>query len=189
MVGNSIGKNKKVCNIKTEERRIDFKMPSVPTSLREFIEKAVKDENTMKSFIETPIETLRAAGVPIQENGLTQGDIDHVISVIGKLRDLVNEGTISSDFKFEDVFDVSGQVFYEQSHEKSDSYCTENFEPSTSCKPTQHREGGIREEFNSQSGILDRFRDERSIKAPLISPGDLAEITTVMQAKLRKFSK
>jgi hypothetical protein len=45
----------------TKNERISFDLPMVPYSVRAFIEKAVNDERTMLSFVESPGTALRAA--------------------------------------------------------------------------------------------------------------------------------
>ena len=163
--------------------RISFDLPAVPYSLRAFIEHAVKDERTMLSFVESPGTALRAAGVPIQTDCLTKADCDRLKLVLGKLRNLVASGKIAKDFRFEEVFSVAGNVAYEQTKSSEEAYAEKNFDHSQEGHDAERKsstEEGISKNF---AGFPNRAIDD--IIAPLISPGDLAAITTLMNAKIR----
>ena len=148
--------------------RISFALPVVPFSLRAFVERAVRDERTMMSFVEIPGAALSAAGVPIDAACLTRTDTDQLRDVLGKLRNMVASGKIARDFRFEDVFAISDPAAYQEQRSTSESYAYQNFDHSpggTSAENKSHTEGGIKTDF-FKSG-LGRVED---ILAPLISP-------------------
>lgn len=164
--------------------RISFQLPAVPHSLRAFIEKAVRDQHCMLAFVESPITALRAAGVPIQTECLTKADCDRLVRVLGKLRNLVASGKLTKDFRFEDVLVFDPSVAYQSSQTLSDSFTEKNFDHSTDGHDSEQKSStdqGIKNNFQN-SGITQKFGDD--IIAPLISPGDLAAIVTLMQAKI-----
>jgi hypothetical protein len=163
--------------------RISFALPVVPVSLRDFIERAIRDERTMISFVESPGTALRAAGIPIDTACLTRIDTDRLRDVLGKLRNMVASGKIARDFRFEEVFAISENASYQEQRSTSETYANVNFDHSTqgqSAENKSHTEGGIKTDF-SKSG-LGRVED---IFAPLISPGDLASITALMEANIQ----
>jgi hypothetical protein len=170
---------------KTERERISFELPRVPHSLRGFIEKAVTDERTMLSFVESPGSALRAAGVPIQAECFTRADCDRLIHVLGALRNLVADGAIARDFRFERVFTVADTVAYQEQHSSTETYAEKNFDHSQEGHSAENKsstEGGIKSDF-SKAGILTRPIED--IVAPLLSPGDLASIAALMQANIK----
>jgi hypothetical protein len=167
-----------------EEGRISFELPAVPYSLRGFIERAVKDERFMLSVVESPVYALRAAGVPVKTECLAKTDCDRLVRVLGKLRNLVASGRIPSEFRFEEIFTIGPDVQYEQTSTSTDSYIEKNFDHSTEGHDSEKKS-------STEEGIYTNFktfgRPERpgdDIIAPLISPGDLAAIVTLMQAKI-----
>jgi len=167
--------------------RLSFELPMVPFSLRAFVERAVSDDRFMMSFVESPGNALRAAGVPVDVDCLTRTDTDRLRDVLGKLRNLVAAGKLSKDFRFEDVFVIANPVAYQEQHSTSESYAYQNFDHSQdgqSSENKSHTEGGIKTDF-SKSG-LGRVED---IFAPLISPGALAAISALMQAKAQTIGR
>ncbi len=166
--------------------RISFQLPAVPHSLRAFIETAVKNDRTMMGFVESPVAALRGAGVPVQAESLTKNDCDRLVRVLGKLRNLVASGKIAKDFRFEEVFTIGGNVEYEQTKSSTDSYIEKNFDHSTEGHDSEQKsstEEGIKTNFQT-FGLPQRLGDE--IIAPLLSPGNLVAIATLMQAKLEQ---
>lgn len=164
--------------------RISFELPVVPYALRAFIEKAVTDDRTRMSFVESPGNALRAAGVPMQVEDLTKDDTDRLLGVIGNLRALIENDKIASDFRFEDVFKIASQDGYQEQRSSSEAYAETNFDHSQEGHSAENKsssEGGIKDNF-SKAGLGRRIDD---ISAPLISPGDLASITALMQANTR----
>ena len=87
-----------------KSERLSFELPMVPFSLRAFVEKADFDDRFMLSFVESPGNALRAAGVPVDPDCLTKSNTDRLRDVLGKLRNLVAAGKLAKDFRFEDVF-------------------------------------------------------------------------------------
>ena len=167
-----------------KKERISFQLPVVPHSLRAFVEKTVKDERMMLSFVESPESALRAAGIPIQLECLTRSDYDRLKLVLGKLRNLVADGKIAKDFRFEDVFSFAGLVAYQEQYSSTESYAYTNFDHSTDGQSSENRssrEGGIKNDF-SKAGI--RGLDVEEIVAPMLRAGDLAAIATLMQTNL-----
>jgi hypothetical protein len=157
----------------------------VPYALRLFIEKAIRDERTMLSFVESPGNALRAAGVPIDTACLKRADCTRLVRVLGRLRNLVASGKIAKDFRFEEIFTVGASVMYEQTKSSTDSYIEKNFDHSTEGHDAETKsstEEGIHTNFQP-FGMPSRDLDD--IVAPLLSPGDLAAITTAMQATIR----
>lgn len=164
-----------------KRKRISVQLPVVPHSLRNFIEKTVKDEGSMLAFVESPIAALRGAGVPIQAELLTKSDCDRIIRVLGNLRNLVTSGQIAQDFRFEQIFTVAANVEYEQTMTESEAYCSQNFTPDTECDRKSHTEEGVSKNW---AGAPDDLGDE--IIAPLLSPGNLAAIFTGMQVNINE---
>jgi len=146
------------------DERISFELPVVSHSFRVFIEKAVRDKRTMMSFVESPVTTLRAVGVPIKEDCLTINDCDQLIQVLGKLQNLVASGKIAKDFHFEDIFTT---------------YAERNFEEDRGYEKNSPFTFGPK----GRPGFDERI-DERAIAAPLLSPSNLAEIAMMMQAQI-----
>jgi hypothetical protein len=169
------------------ERRLSFALPMVPYSLRSFVERAVTDDRFMLSFVESPGHALRAAGVPVDPMCLKKADTDRLQSVLGRLRNLIAEGKVARDFRFEAVFAVADPVAYQEQTSREESYAYKNFDHSqegTSSENKSHTEGGIKTEFSKKG--LGRIED---IFAPLISPGVLAEITSLMDANLKTIGR
>jgi len=136
------------------------------------------------SFVESPGNALRAAGVPIQVEDLTKDDTDRLRDVIVNLRSLMDNDKIASDFRFEDVFKIASQVSYQEQHSSTESYAYTNFDHSQDGQSAENKsstEGGIKDNF-SKAGLGRNIED---IAAPLISPGDLAAITALMHANTR----
>jgi hypothetical protein len=134
----------------------------------------------MMAFVESPGAALQAAGVPIDVSSLTKTDMDRLKDVLGRLRNMVANGKLARDFRFEDVFEMTQPVAYQEQRSTSESYAYTNFDHSTegqSAENKSHTEGGIKTDF-SKSG-LGRVED---IMAPLISPSDLTVISVLMQA-------
>jgi len=167
-----------------KSNRISFQLPVVPHSLRRFIETAVKDQRSMLAFVESPITALRAAGVPIQADCLTKSDCDRLVRVLGNLRNLVESGKVAKEFRFEDVFTIAGNVEYEQTSSSTDAYGDKNFDHSMEGHEAETKSStseGIHTKFG---GLPERLGDE--IIAPLLSPGNLAAIFTLMQGKINQ---
>lgn len=131
-----------------------------------------------------------AAGVPIDFECLTKSDCDRLKLVLGNLRNLVKEGKVARDFRFEDIFVLATPVAYQEQHSHSESYAYVNFDHSQEGQSSENKtttEGGIKENF-AKSGLGKPNMEE--ILAPLINPGDLATIATLMQANLKtKFGR
>jgi len=163
--------------------RVNFALPVVPQSLKAFIEKAVNNQRFMLAFVESPLSALHGAGVPVRADRLTQTDFDRFILVLGRLRNLVANGTIPKNFQYEAVFTIGADVEYEQTNTSSDSYCTQNFDHSvdgSTCEQTSSTETGIQTNFSG--GVSEQVGDD--IIAPLLSPGNLAAIATLMEAQI-----
>ena len=169
-----------------DPRRVSVDLPAVPYALRGFIENAVRDDRTMLSFVEAPVTALKAAGVPIDVQCLTKTDCDRLVRVLGKLRNLVADGSIPREFRFEEVFTVGENVMYEQTKESTDTFIEKNFDHSTEGHDSETKsstEEGIHTNFKTFGReFLQRGIEE--IRAPLISPGDLSAIATAMQVTL-----
>jgi hypothetical protein len=167
--------------------RLSFELPMVPFSLRAFVERAVSDDRLMMSFVESPGNALRAAGVPISADCLTKSDTDRLKDVLGRMRNLVAAGKLARDFRFEDVFVIASPVAYQEQRSTSESYAYTNFDHSQdgqSSENKSHTEGGIKTDF-AKSG-LGRIED---IFAPMISPGVLAAISALMHAKVETLER
>lgn len=164
--------------------RVNIELPAVPYALRLFIEKAVRDERIMLSVVESPGTALRAAGVPIDTTCLTRADCTRLVRVLGKLRNLVTDGKIAKDFRFEEVFTIGANVMYEQTKSSTDSYVEKNFDHSQEGHDSETKS-------STEEGIHTNFqpfgmpaRNLEDVVAPLLSPGDLAAIATAMQATI-----
>jgi hypothetical protein len=163
--------------------RLSFELPMVPYSVRGFVERAVTDERFMLTFIESPGNALRAAGVPVDAKCLTKTDTDRLQAVLGRLRNLVSSGKIARQFRFEEVFAVANPVAYQEQSSREESHAYKNFDHSTEGTSAENKsstEGGIKTEFSKKG--LSRIED---IFAPLISPSVLAEISALMEANLK----
>jgi hypothetical protein len=168
----------------TGPERISFQLPLVPHSLRAFIEQAVRDQRTMMSFVESPKLALQTAGVAVDLEKLTRADYGRLVRVLGKLRNLVAEGKLGRDFRFEEVFTIDEDVFYQQTKTETDSYVEKNFDHSTEGHDSEQKsstEEGIYTQFQTFGTPTGRME---LVTLPLISPGDLAVITTLMNAQL-----
>jgi len=154
--------------------RISAELPVVPQALRAFFETTVKNDRSMKCFLDAPVRTLLAAGVPIEDAALTKSDINRLIRVVGKLRGLVLSGKIRSEFRFEDVFPGLAKAIWQNSKGTSDS-CTTKFETDSSCSKKADTQSHT-DTRDGKSLIEVELDSVRDISAPLFSPGDLAEV-------------
>jgi len=164
-----------------ESVRISFALPVAPQSLRAFVEKAATNKRFLMAFVESPLAALHGAGVPIRPEGFTEQDFEQWFIVFGKLQELVASGKIARDFQFEQVFNVSRRAEASASSKSTSYGCHSNFH--SNCTSNT---GANNHATNSFGGVrTDPWQLGDEIIAPLLSPGNLATIATLMLAQLK----
>ena len=157
----------------TKSRRIDVKLPYVPRSLREFINKVIHDDRAFRTVVESPIEALAAAGVPIRKESFTAKDHLRLIKVLANIRNYVKQGKFEKDIRFEELFNAGGDVAFGTKEKETYAVQDKNWQNDQSADVDKGETEGVSEHFEKDYGI----RPDESIRTiPLLTPRDLSEI-------------
>jgi hypothetical protein len=160
---------------KLQGKRVELSIPMMPSSLRGFIEKIIRDDRAFESLIESPATTLAAAGLPLKVDGFTGRDYVRLIMVLGNIRTYVKENKIDRAIRFEDLFGITSAADLANTTKQTNIGENKNFDRSEPSKVES--KGSNTGATKTWSGVaVGLGLDEVILTAPLLNPSDLADI-------------
>jgi hypothetical protein len=92
-----------------KEKRISLKIELPSIRLKNFIEKALKDDEFFEMAIENPINAFKENGININTKTLTPSDLANFFGALAGAKELVKKKNIK-DIKFENIFGEPAEI-------------------------------------------------------------------------------